>query len=353
MMMTDLSDEIPATKTPAAAPHTAGRPRKPLFTGLVAVPVVAALVVGFLYLQRRPRRPMPSTPASSPAPINGDRAYAYLKQICAIGPRPAGSPANAQQRLLVAEHFRATGAAVREQPFTARDPLSGAQVNMVNLIGSWHPDRAERIVIGVHYDTRPFPDLDPDPAKRKAPFIGANDGASGVALLMEMAHHMGTLPTPWGVDFVLFDGEELVYDRVGEYFLGSKEFAKQYKQGRRAKRIRYRYVHGLVLDMVGDKELNIEQEPQSLRFNRPLVREIWSIAAALNASGFKNRIGPEVLDDHLPLNDAGIPSIDIIDFGYPQWHTSQDLPEFCSGDSLAQVGRVVTAWLSQPKARKR
>ena len=138
-----------------------------------------------------------------PAPINGDRAYGYLKAICKIGPRPAGSAANTKQRQMVADHFAKYGATVREQPFQAVDPLSNAPVTMVNLIGSWFPERTERVVIGVHYDTRPFPDEDPDPANRKIPFIGANDGASGVALLMEiapppqgLAHPLGDRPRP-------------------------------------------------------------------------------------------------------------------------------------------------------------
>ena len=106
---------------------------------------------------------------------------------------------------------------------------------MVNLIGSWHPERLDRVVIGAHYDTRPFPDEDRDPAKRCHPFIGANDGASGVALLMEIAHHLETLATPWGVDLVLFDGEELVYGRrrSASTSSGSKEFARDYADERR------------------------------------------------------------------------------------------------------------------------
>ncbi len=180
------------------------------------------------------------TPASlKPAPIDADRAYGYLKTICAIGPRPAGTAANEKQRLMVAEHFKKYGGTIREQPYTGRDPVSGAEVKMVNLIGSWFPNRAERVLLGVHYDTRPFPDEDPIPENRRKPFIGANDGASGVALLMEIAHHLSDSPTPWGVDLVLFDGEELVYgggaNQTGEYFLGSKHFAATYAQGRREK----------------------------------------------------------------------------------------------------------------------
>jgi glutaminyl-peptide cyclotransferase len=295
--------------------------------------------------------------APTPAPIDGQRAYKYLKQICEIGPRVAGSEANTRQRTLVSKHFKAMGGVVREQPFTGMDPKTNAQVDMVNLIGSWHPDRKDRVVIGVHYDTRPFPDEERDPARRKLPFIGANDGASGVALLMEIAHHLEKLPTPWGIDLVLFDGEEIVYgqgqNQLGEYFLGSKEFAKQYAEGVDSGSLKYRYAAGIVLDMVGDRDLKIEQEENSLNLAPGLVREVWSVARQLKASAFRQRVGTSVLDDHLPLNNAGIPAIDIIDFDYPHWHTSQDLPEHCSAASLEQVGRVVTAWLAQPRRKTR
>jgi hypothetical protein len=290
----------------------------------------------------------------TPAKVDGDRAYAYLKAICAIGPRIAGSAANTKQRQMVAEHFRKFGGQVREQPFAATDPVSNAPVSMVNLIGSWFPDRVERVVLGVHYDTRPFPDEDPIFANRKKPFIGANDGASGVAMLMEIAHHLSDSPTPWGVDLVLFDGEELVYgggqNQTGEYFLGSKAFAEEYK---RSKKDKARYVAGIVLDMVGDKELAIDKEPHSLEFAPRLVSDVWGVAKALKIPQFRDREGRAVLDDHLPLNNAGIPTIDLIDFDYPYWHTADDLPEHCSGASLAQVGKVVTAWLAKPKPRGR
>lgn len=298
-----------------------------------------------------------SNVAAKPAPIDGDRAYKYLKEICAIGPRPAGSAANTRQRNLVAAHFKKFGGAVREQPFAGQDPVSGARVEMANLIGSWHPERTERVLLGVHYDTRPFPDEDPDPALRRTPFIGANDGASGVALLMEIAHHLNDLPTPWGVDLVLFDGEELVYgggdQQVGDYFLGSKAFASAYADARDAKRIKYKYAAALVLDMIGDRNLQIDKEPHSLDFQLWLVNDVWAVARRLKATAFRNRVGRAVNDDHLPLNEGGIPAIDLIDFDYPHWHTAGDLPEQCSADSLEQVGKVVTAWLAQPKRKRR
>jgi hypothetical protein len=329
-----------------------------IMIGVIFIPILLALITGTLlpFVNRLRNPEANAAMAAPPAPIDGKRAYKYLKEICEIGPRPAGSVANARQRAMVSKHFQAHGAAVTEQPFSGADPRSNAPVSMVNLVGSWYPDRRDRVVIGAHYDTRPFPDEERNPARRTLPFIGANDGASGVALLMEIAHHMDTLPTPWGVDLVLFDGEELVYgqgpnNQEGEYFLGAKEFARIYDNGVTSRRLKTRYVAGIVLDMVGDRDLKIDQEENSVNLAPGLVRDVWAVARRLKATAFRNRVGQAVLDDHLALNNAGIPAIDIIDFDYPHWHTSQDLPENCSAASLEEVGRVVTARLAQPKRR--
>ncbi len=340
------------SRRPMLPQWTDMKPLGGLQWALLAMLGLIVALVPFVAQRLRKMEDIANAPLK-PAPIDGDRAYRYLKEICAIGPRPAGSQANTRQRELVAKHFKEHGAEVREQPFVGQDPRSGARVEMANLIGSWHPDRTRRVLLGVHYDTRPFPDEDPDPAKRTAPFIGANDGASGVAMLMEIAHHLNDLPTDIGVDLVLFDGEELVYGggpiQNGEYFLGSKEFARVYS----TRKTRNRYIAALVLDMIGDRDLGIDQEEYSVNMHFGLVREVWSVAKGLNATAFKNRVGTAVRDDHLPLMNAGIPAIDIIDFDYPQWHTASDLPEYCSGASLQEVGRVVTAWLALPKARGR
>lgn len=329
-----------------------------LIIGLTFIPILGAVLISFALpsVQRLRTAEANSSMLASPAPIDGKRAFGYLKQICEIGPRIAGSEANTRQRKLVAEHFTKTGATVKEQPFRGEHPLTGRRVDMANLIGSWHPDRLQRVVIGAHYDTRPHPDQEDDPERAKLPFLGANDGASGVALLMEIANHLGKMETPWGVDLVLFDGEELVYGenpRRGQYFLGSWEFARNYAAQVDRGRTKVRYANGLVLDMVGGRNLQLKREPNSLRFAPELVREVWAVARQLDAKSFLNDVGREVLDDHLPLNDAGIPTIDLIDFDYPYWHKADDLPENCSADSLADVGRVVTAWLAQPRRRTR
>jgi glutaminyl-peptide cyclotransferase len=329
----------------------------PITLGLPMLAVLISLGVPLVTRLKPTRADTPPAPTSGAAPIDGARAYGYLKQVCALGPRPAGSAANARQRQLVSKHFTEHGAKVREQPFSAVDPRSGAKLDLVNLIGAWHPERMQRVMLGVHYDTRPFPDQEKVPDRRSIPYLGANDGGSGVALLMEIAHHLKGLPTAWGVDLVLFDAEDLVYAEVGEYCLGSKEFARVYAEGletqAQARRAGPRYVAGLVLDMVGDKNQAIEQEQYSLNLAPRVVQEVWSVARRLKAGAFRNRIGPAVTDDHLPLNNAGIPAIDVIDFRPPPtWHMASDLPENCSAASLEQVGKVVTAWLALPRKPK-
>ncbi len=281
-----------------------------------------------------------------PAPIDGDRAFLDLLRLCELGPRPAGSKANDRQRALVARHFASCGATIQVQPFQAHHPLHGQLVSMANLIGSWNPARPARVLLGAHYDTRPHPDLDPDPRRRRLPFLGANDGASGVALLLEIARHLNDLPTPWGVDLVLFDGEELVFGQVGEYCLGSQHFAKTYQMGQESGMIPWTYQAAIVLDMVAGSKIRLNQERFSLDFAPELVAAVWEIARKLGANAFQDQMGIEVVDDHLPLIEVGIPAIDLIDIDFPHWHTTLDLPENCSAESLAEVGRVVTAWLA-------
>lgn len=284
------------------------------------------------------------------AGFDGGRAYEYLRAICAFGNRRSGSPGMERQQELLEKHFKDLEVPVEYQRFEAKHPLTGETVPMANMIMRWFPERKERILLCAHYDTRPLPDMDIDPRRRREGlFVGANDGASGVAVLMELANQMHTLTDRYGVDMVLFDAEELVYGRRGKYFLGSTHFARKYAQGKRD----YQYVAGVLLDMVGDADLTIFQEQHSVAWDetRPLVHEIWSTAARLGVHEFIPRVGYAVQDDHLPLYHIGkIPVIDVIDFHYPDarnsyWHTTQDQPGRCSAESLGKVGRVMLEWL--------
>ncbi|HEV8003093.1 MAG TPA: M28 family peptidase [Planctomycetaceae bacterium] len=285
--------------------------------------------------------------SAAPPALDAARAFGYLQKICRIGPRPSGSHGMSEQQTLLAEHFSRLGAQVGYQSFDAADPLSGKPVRMSNLIVTWHPKMTERVLLACHYDTRPFPDRD-----RRNPrgiFVGANDGASGVALLMELGNHMQDLPVTRGVDFIFFDGEELVIQDKGTFFLGSTYFAQQYRDAPPP----YRYAAGVLLDMVGDRDLDLFPEKTSLRLAPGVTRGIWAAAKSLKIREFHATPRHEVSDDHIPLNEiARIPTCDIIDFDYPYWHTAQDVPSHCSGESLVKVGRVLVRWIALPPEKQ-
>jgi hypothetical protein len=288
--------------------------------------------------------------ADPPAEFSGERAMRHLEAICDLGPRPSGSAAMDRQRAMLARHFRGAGATVTGQAFQIRDRRSGDPVHVENLLVTWHPDRRDRILIAAHFDTRPYPDR--DPADPQGVFVGANDGASGVALLMELAAAMPALPGPVGVDFVLFDAEEYVFGPRDPYCLGSNYFARQYVGERRAGRLAHAYRCGVVVDMIADRDLEIFQEQHSVDWpdTRPVVDAIWATAGRLGVRQFVARPKYAVEDDHVPLRMiAGIPTCDIIDFDYPQWHTTADTAEHCSADSLSAVGRVLLAWLREQR----
>lgn len=295
-----------------------------------------------------------------PVRFDGKRSYGYLKAICDLGNRMSGSPGMRRQQQLLETHFEKLGATVSYQRFKAKHPLKSSQrVPMANMIIQWHPEAKQRLLLCAHYDTRPLPDRDPNPnLRRSGVFLGANDGASGVALLMELGHHVKQLSLNYGLDFVMFDGEELVYFNgrtdLGPYFLGSTWFAQQYRKNPP----KYKYDAGVLFDMVADADLTLYQEKNSATWEktRPLVKEIWATAQRLGVKEFIPRVKYDVSDDHFPLNKiAKIPVCDVIDFSYPDyprnrfWHTTADAPGRCSGQSLEKVGRVTIEWLSNKR----
>jgi len=288
-------------------------------------------------------------------PFNGTRAYEYLKQICEIGPRVSNTPGMKRQQELLDAHFRQLGAQIQRQEFNGKHPLNGQPVPMANVIVTWHPEKKQRIVLCTHYDTRPYPDR--DRVQPRGRFVGANDGGSGTALLMELGHEMPALKCNYGVDFVFFDGEEYVFEQnspLDWYFLGSTHFAREYAVAQKRQppdpnRVQYRW--GVLLDMVADRDLNLFQERNSVQWpeTRPLVDDIWRTAGKL---GLSREFPPvpkyEISDDHLPMrNIGGIPTCDLIDFDYEYWHTTGDTVERCSPLSLAKVGWVLVEWLKQ------
>ncbi|MBI3579516.1 MAG: M28 family peptidase, partial [Ignavibacteriales bacterium] len=190
------------------------------------------------------------------------------------------------------------------------------------------------------WDTRLWADQDPNPANRNKPMLGANDGASGVAVLLEIARLLKQSPPQIGIDIVLFDGEDLGKTGNPESFsAGAKYFANNKAPG-------FHPRFGINLDMVGDKVLEIPREINSDRYAPDVMNVIYSTAKELNIPQFSNSIGEEIIDDHLPLNNIGIRTVDLIDFNYPDrsnkyWHTLADTPDKCSEESLAAVGQVL------------
>jgi len=339
-------------------PHAENSTRRPSGQSLLlaAVIVVSVVVVGYLVVVQQ----HPTSAAAAPQknssqltladiPFNGQRAYDYLQQICALGSRVSNTPGMLAQQKMLEEYFTNLGAKVHLQKYRVRHPANGSAVPMANLIVEWHPERRERILLATHYDTRPFPDK--DPRNPRGTFVGANDGASGTALLMELGRSIPDMPGELGVDFVFFDGEEFVLqDGRDPYFIGSEYFATQY--AKEPGNFRYRY--GVLLDMVGDADLQIYPDRSSMTWKdtRPLVDQIWGTAKRLGVREFVANNRYDVLDDHIKLHDIGkITCIDIIDFKYPAWHTEEDTPERCSALSLAKVGWVLEEWLKQAVRR--
>ncbi|MEM1068555.1 MAG: M28 family peptidase [Planctomycetota bacterium] len=317
--------------------------------GLMFVGLIAAYASGVF--DRGPAKTQTLTSDPIPDRYDSGRAFGYLEQLCDLGPRPSGSQSMERQQKFLAKILESNGADVSLQTFEIRHPETGETVPMANVIASWHSERPKRFLLCAHYDTRPFPDQ--DRVNRRGTFVGANDGASGVAALVELSHQFSDLPSDVGVDVVLFDGEEFVFDEDrDDYFLGSSFFAEKYNASPPA--IPYRA--GVLLDMVGDRELKLYYESNSLEFAPDVVRSIWDTADKLGVRAFVPRRRHRVDDDHVPLNQiAKIPTIDIIDFDYPSpglgapqyWHTEQDIPQNCSGESLAAVVWVVHQWLLQ------
>jgi hypothetical protein len=289
------------------------------------------------------RAPTPT----DPVPFDAKRAMGYLEEVCKIGPRISGTDGMTKQQELLEKHFKAHGGTITWQRFVARQRSAPMAVDMANLIVSWHPDRTRRVILCSHYDTRPIADQEPDSRRWRDPFVSANDGGSGVALLMELAHHLKDLKTNVGVDFVFFDGEEYVFNREDDYFFGSKHFGREYRKNRGGNR----YIGAILLDMVGGKNARFPIEQTSWWKAAPLVRDVWGIAAELKVPAFRTDEYSKVpvQDDHVALNDNGIPAIDVIDFDYRHWHRLTDRPENCSAESLEQVARVLGVWLQRVK----
>ncbi len=276
--------------------------------------------------------------------VDGERALARVRWQVEAGPRVPGTPGHAAVlRWLTAELTRLGG---RVEPQSFADTIDGRPLALTNVVARFGPaptdgSAGRRIVLCAHWDSRPWADRDPDPAHRGDPVPGANDGGSGVAVLLEVAELMHRRPPRVGVDLVFFDGEDQGRaDRPEEFCLGARAYAARLA----ASPAEARPAAAFLFDMVGDRDLEIHPEVNSARRAANLVELVMDGARATGARHFRSDPRWNLTDDHIPLLDAGIPAVDIVDFDFPAWHTRRDQPDQVSAASLAEVARVA-AWL--------
>lgn len=266
-----------------------------------------------------------------PAPVkfSGERALQDVVYQVELGPRVPNSAAHKNIRAWMQAELESAGWQVEVQE---AEKMGHPLYNLI----AYRDERPPEIVLGAHYDSRIYADHDPDVAKREQAVPGANDGASGVAVLLELAR---TLPADSASTWLIFfDLEDNGNIPNWDWILGSRAFVEGYDIHPEAV---------VVLDMIGDADLNIHMEKNS---NAAITAEIWAQAAAL---GHEDVFIPtakfSMLDDHTPFLEAGIPAIDIIDFDYPYWHTLEDTPDKVSAKSLQIVGETMLAWLESKK----
>ena len=271
------------------------------------------------------------TPAGKSAAVNfdGGRAYEHLRQMVNIGPRPAGSPALERTRGYIAQQLKALGISVTPQPFDAKTPIG--PIHMVNLIGTIPGARKERTVLAGHYDTKLF---------REFRFVGADDGGSSAAFLIEMARVLKARRNVFTVELLFLDGEEATLRDWGgtDHTYGSQYYVDTGKKNGSLAGIK-----ALVLvDMIADRSLDIMRESASTKW---LTDTLWAAAKRLGyGSVFLDR-ATRIEDDHIPFLEAGVQAVDIIDLDYQAWHTADDTLDHVSARSMETVGRVVqSAW---------
>jgi peptidase M28-like protein len=268
--------------------------------------------------------------------FDSNRAYEDMRQLVAIGPRVAGTPGAEAARSYITKQLQAAGIKVEEQPFEATTPLG--RVKMVNLRAALPAKGAAqsgRLVIGGHYDTKLF---------RNFTFVGANDGGSSAAFLIELGRALKSRANRVPIELVFLDGEEAVGDWEGtDHTYGSRHYVEAAKQAGTLKDIRA----FILVDMIGDRDLVIKREANS---TPALTEAIWSAARKLNRREFVNETTP-IEDDHLEFLAAGVPSVDIIDLEYytrsgeVAWHSKYDTLENVAAGSLQAVGDVLLAAL--------
>jgi Zn-dependent M28 family amino/carboxypeptidase len=283
--------------------------------------------------------PEPASQAQSTPPktiaFDSNRAFEHLRKQVAFGPRPSGTPAIVETRRYIIDQLKAAGVESKEQMFIGMTPLG--EVSMTNVIATIPGKRPERLVLASHFDTKLY---------REFRFVGANDGASSTAALLELGRVLKQRQNELTIELLFLDGEEA---RMPEWRgLDNTYGSRHYVEAARKANTLGSLKALILLDMIGDRDLKIRRDANSTPW---LVDILWAAAAKLGHSGtFLNEL-TTIEDDHVPFLRAGVPAVDVIDLENPTWHTPQDTLDFVSARSLQVVGDVVLAAI--PDVEKR
>lgn len=284
--------------------------------------------------------PPPVIAVDRPA-FDGEAAFDLVVEQVEFGPRVPGSSGHQAQLEWMIARLDSLADTVWTQPFVHRHSETSQPLALTNVIARFNPAATERILLLAHWDTRPTSDMAP-PDQRDVPVPGANDGASGTAVLLQLAQHLAAEPTELGVDLLFVDGEDFG-PTTDDMFLGARHWAQRYAAGELPDpQPRY----AILLDMVGDADPRFPIEGYSAEYAPQVAQRVWGIAARLGYGRvFPREIGAPVQDDHVPLNEVGLPTIDIIDFDYGPgngyWHTPDDTPDQVRAATLDMVGEVL------------
>ena len=276
--------------------------------------------------------------------FDSNKAFTYLVKQCEFGPRNPGSSGHLEFSNYLEAFLSELEGKLIVQEFIYIEPITNMERNGKNFIIQFNENAEYRLLLGAHWDTRSLSDQDEEIENQSLPVLGANDGASGTSVLMELATIISEKNPEIGIDIVFFDAEDGGFSGQPETFaLGSRFFAENLPI--------VKPNFAIIVDMVGDKNLSIPIERISYNIAPEKVKEIWNLAEELSLPAFKKTIDLEIYDDHVPLWEvAAIPAIDIIDFQYPNmfynhWHTQRDTPENCSPQSLGQVGNLLVNYI--------
>ncbi len=269
--------------------------------------------------------------------FDGERALGYVQQQLAFGPRVPNTEAHRRAGDWLEQELTARADTLVVQAWTHRTDR-GDTLALRNLLARFRPEATERVLFLAHWDSRPMADRSANLADQRRPVPGANDGASGVAVLLGVADALHATPPAVGVDLLFVDGEDWGdFSDTTESLIGSRYFAAHLPAD-------YQPLFGVLFDMVGDRDLQLYWEGYSQANAPEVVDRVWRTADRLGHGRlFRSGVRHTLIDDHVPLQNAGLRVIDVVDFDYPHWHTTEDTYDKVSASSLEAVGDVAIA----------